>query len=59
MTIILCIRSWLAEHRDAIFLLVTKNGILIVEFIKQLRDNGVPFEGAIVDGAAARPLNAT
>jgi multidrug efflux pump subunit AcrB len=55
----LCIRSWLAEHRDAIFLLVTKNGILIVEFIKQLRDNGVPFEGAIVDGAAARPLNAT
>ena len=34
--------------------LATKNGILIVEFINQLRDNGVPFEEAIVDGAATR-----
>lgn len=34
--------------------LATKNGILIVEFINQLRDRGVAFEEAVVQGAAAR-----
>ncbi len=34
--------------------LATKNGILIVEFINQLRDRGVAFEEAIVKGSAAR-----
>ncbi|MCZ6832014.1 MAG: efflux RND transporter permease subunit [Gammaproteobacteria bacterium] len=34
--------------------LATKNGILIVEFINQLRDEGVEFEAAILQGAATR-----
>lgn len=34
--------------------MVTKNGILIVEFISQLRDKGMPFDDAIVDGASRR-----
>ena len=34
--------------------LATKNGILIVEFINQLRDAGRDFEEAIVNGAAFR-----
>lgn len=34
--------------------MVTKNGILIVEFANQLRDRGVEFEQAIVDAAARR-----
>lgn len=34
--------------------MVTKNGILIVEFANQLRSRGVAFEQAIVDGAARR-----
>lgn len=34
--------------------LATKNGILIVEFINQLRDAGVEFEEAVVRGASAR-----
>jgi multidrug efflux pump len=31
-----------------------KNGVLIVEFINQLRDKGVEFEQAIIDGARIR-----
>jgi multidrug efflux pump len=34
--------------------LATKNGILIVEFINQLRDKGLAFEQAIIDGARIR-----
>ncbi|MGI3045387.1 multidrug efflux RND transporter permease subunit VmeF [Vibrio parahaemolyticus] len=34
--------------------MVTKNGILIVEFANQLRDRGVEFEKAIIDAAARR-----
>ncbi|MEP5764289.1 MAG: efflux RND transporter permease subunit [Halieaceae bacterium] len=34
--------------------LATKNGILIVEFINQLRDAGRDFEDAIINGAAFR-----
>ncbi|MCH1920184.1 multidrug efflux RND transporter permease subunit [Shewanella sp. A3A] len=34
--------------------MVTKNGILIVEFANQLRDRGLPFEQAIIDAAARR-----
>ncbi|GAA4892397.1 efflux RND transporter permease subunit [Ferrimonas pelagia] len=34
--------------------LATKNGILIVEFINQLRDRGVPYQQAIIDGSCAR-----
>ncbi|MEZ9705850.1 multidrug efflux RND transporter permease subunit [Vibrio breoganii] len=34
--------------------MVTKNGILIVEFANQLRDKGVEFEQAIIDAAARR-----
>ncbi|MPW37277.1 multidrug efflux RND transporter permease subunit [Vibrio sp. B1Z05] len=34
--------------------MVTKNGILIVEFANQLRDRGVEFEQAIIDAAARR-----
>ncbi|NVJ55296.1 MAG: vibriobactin export RND transporter permease subunit VexH [Vibrionaceae bacterium] len=34
--------------------MVTKNGILIVEFANQLRDRGFEFEKAIVDAAARR-----
>lgn len=34
--------------------MVTKNGILIVEFANQLRDKGVMFEQAIIDAAARR-----
>lgn len=34
--------------------LVTKNGILIVEFANQLRERGVPFAQAIRDAGAAR-----
>ncbi|PNH92956.1 vibriobactin export RND transporter permease subunit VexH [Vibrio diazotrophicus] len=34
--------------------MVTKNGILIVEFANQLRDRGVEFEKAIVDASARR-----
>ncbi|MBY5921052.1 efflux RND transporter permease subunit [Ferrimonas balearica] len=34
--------------------MVTKNGILIVEFANQLRDKGVAFEQAVVEGASAR-----
>ncbi|MFT5711473.1 MAG: multidrug efflux pump [Halioglobus sp.] len=34
--------------------LATKNGILIVEFINQLRDQGVAFEEAVLRGAATR-----
>ncbi len=34
--------------------LATKNGILIVEFINQLRDQGLAFEEAVLQGAATR-----
>ncbi|OBT14023.1 multidrug transporter AcrB [Vibrio sp. UCD-FRSSP16_10] len=34
--------------------MVTKNGILIVEFANQLRDKGVEFEQAIIDASARR-----
>ncbi|WGY46315.1 vibriobactin export RND transporter permease subunit VexH [Vibrio sp. ABG19] len=34
--------------------MVTKNGILIVEFANQLRDRGLAFEKAVVDAAARR-----
>ena len=34
--------------------MVTKNGILIVEFANQLRSRGMAFEQAIIDGAARR-----
>lgn len=34
--------------------MVTKNGILIVEFANQLRDKGVPFEQAIIDASERR-----
>ena len=34
--------------------MVTKNGILIVEFANQLRDRGIEFEKAITDAAARR-----
>ena len=34
--------------------LATKNGILIVEFVNQLRDRGVAFEQAVVEGSTAR-----
>lgn len=34
--------------------MVTKNGILIVEFANQLRDRGIEFEKAIVDASARR-----
>jgi multidrug efflux pump len=34
--------------------LAAKNGILIVEFINQLRDSGVEFEQAIVDASVTR-----
>lgn len=34
--------------------LVTKNGILIVEFANQLKEKGVPFRDAIQQGATAR-----
>jgi multidrug efflux pump len=34
--------------------LATKNGILIVEFINQLRDAGREFEEAVINGAAFR-----
>ncbi len=34
--------------------MVTKNGILIVEFTNQLRDRGVAFEKAIIDASARR-----
>lgn len=34
--------------------MVTKNGILIVEFANQLRDRGLEFEKAIVDASARR-----
>lgn len=34
--------------------MVTKNGILIVEFANQLRDRGVEFEQAIIDASARR-----
>lgn len=34
--------------------LVTKNGILIVEFINQLREKGMPRSEAIIEGAEAR-----
>ncbi|MCE7628093.1 efflux RND transporter permease subunit, partial [Vibrio fluvialis] len=34
--------------------MVTKNGILIVEFANQLRDRGLAFEKAIVDASARR-----
>ncbi|OEF25659.1 multidrug efflux RND transporter permease subunit [Vibrio rumoiensis] len=34
--------------------MVTKNGILIVEFANQLRDKGIEFEKAIIDAAARR-----
>jgi len=34
--------------------MVTKNGILIVEFANQLRDKGIVFEQAIIDAAARR-----
>ncbi|MDA9556233.1 multidrug efflux RND transporter permease subunit [Vibrio sp.] len=34
--------------------MVTKNGILIVEFANQLRDQGATFEKAIIDSAARR-----
>jgi HAE1 family hydrophobic/amphiphilic exporter-1 len=34
--------------------MVTKNGILIVEFANQLRDKGVELEQAIVDASARR-----
>lgn len=34
--------------------LATKNGILLVEFINQLRDLGIEFEQSVLDGAARR-----
>jgi HAE1 family hydrophobic/amphiphilic exporter-1/multidrug efflux pump len=34
--------------------LVTKNGILIVEFANQLKERGIPLDQAIVDAAVAR-----
>ncbi|CZF83923.1 multidrug efflux RND transporter permease subunit [Grimontia marina] len=34
--------------------MVTKNGILIVEFANQLRDRGEPFEKAIIDASVRR-----
>ena len=34
--------------------MVTKNGILIVEFANQLRDRGIEFEQAIIDASARR-----
>lgn len=34
--------------------LVTKNGILIVEFINQLREKGIPCREAVLKGSAAR-----
>ncbi|MGL6313507.1 efflux RND transporter permease subunit [Vibrio sp. WXL103] len=34
--------------------LASKNGILIVEFINQLRDRGINYEQAIIDGASQR-----
>jgi multidrug efflux pump len=34
--------------------LAAKNGILIVEFINQLRDEGVPFNKAVLDGSVRR-----
>ncbi|MGF1751871.1 vibriobactin export RND transporter permease subunit VexH [Vibrio cionasavignyae] len=34
--------------------MVTKNGILIVEFTNQLRDKGIAFEQAIIDASARR-----
>ncbi|KEY91714.1 membrane protein [Candidatus Photodesmus blepharus] len=34
--------------------MVTKNGILIVEFANQLRDRGIEFEEAIIDAAVRR-----
>jgi multidrug efflux pump len=34
--------------------LATKNGILLVEFINQLRDEGVPFDDAVIQGASRR-----
>ena len=34
--------------------LATKNGILIVEFINQLRDKGIGFETAVIQGSALR-----
>ncbi|WP_100753710.1 vibriobactin export RND transporter permease subunit VexH [Vibrio salilacus] len=34
--------------------MVTKNGILIVEFTNQLRDRGIEFEKAIIDASARR-----
>ncbi|MDN2481796.1 vibriobactin export RND transporter permease subunit VexH [Vibrio agarivorans] len=34
--------------------MVTKNGILIVEFTNQLRDKGIEFEQAIIDASARR-----
>lgn len=34
--------------------MVTKNGILIVEFISQLRDKGESFDNAIIEGASRR-----
>ncbi|MEM1111482.1 MAG: efflux RND transporter permease subunit [Pseudomonadota bacterium] len=34
--------------------LATKNGILIIEFINQKRDAGLPFEQAVLEGASRR-----
>ncbi|WP_047046224.1 vibriobactin export RND transporter permease subunit VexH [Vibrio mexicanus] len=34
--------------------MVTKNGILIVEFTNQLRDRGIEFEKAVIDASARR-----
>ena len=34
--------------------MVTKNGILIVEFANQLRDRGLPLDSAIIDASARR-----
>jgi multidrug efflux pump subunit AcrB len=34
--------------------MVTKNGILIVEFANQLRDRGIEFEQAIIDASTRR-----
>ncbi|MEO0422149.1 MAG: efflux RND transporter permease subunit [Pseudomonadota bacterium] len=34
--------------------IAAKNGILIVEFINQMRDEGMPFEKAIIEGARVR-----
>ncbi len=34
--------------------MVTKNGILIVEFANQLRDRGIEFEQAVIDASARR-----